>query len=100
MTKDVKLHLYVGREYEFLSSMIKKETLSIVSQPPELEITGNIASNWWLIQMPDKSDKNQIKELLDITPFRYDTMSYAFTINSGYHHYFITNHTTYLFNFQ
>ena len=63
--------------------MIKEEINTIVSQPPELEITGNIASNWWLIQMPDNSDKNTIKQLLSNTPFRYDTMSYAFTINSG-----------------
>ena len=83
MTKEVKLHLYVGKEYEFLNSMIEQETLSIISQPPELEITGNIASNWWLIQMPDNSDINSIKELLQNTPFRYDTMSYAFTINAG-----------------
>ena len=46
MTREVKLHLYVRQEYEFLNSMIKEEILSIVSQPPELEITGNIASNW------------------------------------------------------
>ena len=84
MTREVKLHLYVRQEYEFLNSMIKEEILSIVSQPPELEITGNIASNWWLIQMPDDSDKNQIKQLLNNTPFRYDTMSFAFTINAGF----------------
>ena len=85
MTREVKLHLYVRQEYEFLNSMIKEEILSIVSQPPELEITGNIASNWWLIQMPDDSDKNQIKQLLNNTPFRYDTMSFAFTINTGFY---------------
>ena len=83
MTKEIKLHLYVGREFEVLNSLIKGEMDSIVSQPPELEITGNIASNWWLIQMPDNSDKNTIKQLLSNTPFRYDTMSYAFTLNSG-----------------
>ena len=83
MTKEIKLHLYVGREYEVLNSLIREEINSIVNQPPELEITGNIASNWWLIQMPDNSDKNTIKQLLSNTPFRYDTMSYAFTINSG-----------------
>ena len=83
MTKEIKLHLYVGREFEVLNSLIKEEINSIVSQPPELEITGNIASNWWLIQMPDNSDKNAIQQLLNNTPFRYDTMSYAFTINSG-----------------
>lgn len=84
MTKEVKLHLYVGKEYEFLNSMIEQETLSIISQPPELEIAGNIASNWWLIQMPDNSDVNSIKKLLQNIPFRYDTMSYAFTINAGW----------------
>ena len=83
MTKEIKLHLYVGRDYEALNSLIKEEINSIVNQPPELEITGNIASNWWLIQMPDNSDENTIKKILSNTPFRYDTMSYAFTINSG-----------------
>ena len=89
MTKEIKLHLYVGREFEVLDSLIKKEINSIVNQPPELEITGNIASNWWLIQMPDNSDKNTIKQLLSNTPFRYDTMSYAFTRNSGSMFYLI-----------
>ena len=83
MTREVKLHLYVRQDFEFLNSMIEEEILSIVSQPPELEITGNIASNWWLIQMPDNSDKTKIKELLNNIPFRYDTMSYAFTVNTG-----------------
>ena len=65
--------------------MLKEEILSVESQPSRLEITGNIASNWWLIQMPDNYSKELIQGLLQETPLRYDTMAFAFTIKPGIH---------------
>lgn len=83
MSSEVKLHLYVDQDFQFLNSMLEEEILSVERQPSRLEITGNIASNWWLIQMPDNSTKGAIQGLLNETPFRYDTMAFAFTIKPG-----------------
>ena len=83
MNSEVKLHLYVEQEFQFLKLMLEEEILSVESQPSRLEITGNIASNWWLIQMPNNYTKDSIQRLLTGTPLRYDTMAFAFTIKPG-----------------
>ena len=63
--------------------MIAEEINYLLSKPSTLESSGNIASNYWLIQMPNNLSKNGIRNLLNDTPLRYDSMSFAFTINTG-----------------